>query len=63
MQVLVEGAKKAGALDAARVADAIRSIDLTTPLGRVQYQDNGDLRDAKIYTFQVRDGEFVQVAP
>jgi branched-chain amino acid transport system substrate-binding protein len=63
MQVLVEAAKKAGSLSSAKVADAIRSLDLTTPLGKVQYQDNGDLRDAKIYIFQVKDGEFVQVAP
>jgi branched-chain amino acid transport system substrate-binding protein len=63
MQVLVEGVRKAGTLDSAKIADAIRGIDLTTPLGRVQYQDNGDLRDAKIYIFQVKDGEFVQVSP
>jgi len=47
MQVLVEGVKKAGSLNAAKVAEAIRGLDLTTPLGKVQYQDNGDLRDAK----------------
>ena len=70
MQVLAEGAKKAGSVSvgnpregAAKVAEAIRSLDLTTPLGKVQYQDNGDLRDAKIYIFQVKGGEFVQVAP
>ena len=70
MQVLVEGAKKAGSVSvanpregAAKVAEAIRSLDLTTPLGKVQYEENGDLRDAKIYIFQVKDGEFVQVAP
>jgi len=70
MQVLAEGAKKAGSVSvanpregAAKVAEAIRGLDLTTPLGKVQYQDNGDLRDAKIYTFQVKGGEFVQVAP
>jgi hypothetical protein len=59
----VEGARKAGSLTSAKVADAIRSLDLTTPLGKVQYQEDGDLRDAKIYTFQVKNGEFVQVAP
>jgi branched-chain amino acid transport system substrate-binding protein len=63
MQVLVEGAKRAGSLSATRVADAIRKLDVTTPLGKVQYQDNGDLRDAQIYIFQVKGGEFVQVAP
>ncbi len=63
MQVLAEGVKKAGTLSAAQVADAIRRLDITTPLGKVQFQDNGDLRAAKIYIFQVKDGQFVQVAP
>ncbi|MGQ9489197.1 MAG: branched-chain amino acid ABC transporter substrate-binding protein [Anaerolineae bacterium] len=63
MQVLAEGVKKAGTLSAAQVADAIRKLDITTPLGKVQFQENGDLRTAKIYIFQVRDGQFVQVAP
>ncbi len=63
MQVLAEGVKKAGTLSAAQVADAIRKLDITTPLGKVQFQENGDLRGAKIYIFQVKDGQFVQVAP
>ncbi|MCX7707590.1 MAG: branched-chain amino acid ABC transporter substrate-binding protein [Anaerolineae bacterium] len=63
MQVLAEGVKRAGTLSAAQVADAIRKLDITTPLGKVQFQENGDLRSAKIYIFQVKDGQFVQVAP
>ena len=63
MQVLAEGVKKAGSLSAAQVAAAIRTLDIKTPLGAVQYQDNGDLRAAQIYVFQVKDGQFVQVAP
>jgi branched-chain amino acid transport system substrate-binding protein len=63
MQVLAEGAKKAGVLNAAKIGDAIRKLDLTTPLGKVQFQDNGDLRTPQIYIFQVKGGEFVQVAP
>ena len=63
MQVLAEGVKQAGSLSAAKVADAIRKLDIKTPLGAVQYQDNGDLRSAQIYTFQVKNGQFVQVAP
>ncbi|PKO22289.1 MAG: hypothetical protein CVU38_10270 [Chloroflexi bacterium HGW-Chloroflexi-1] len=62
MAVLTEGVKKAGSLSAARVADAIRKLDITTPLGAVQFQDNGDLRAPQIYIFQVKDGEFAQVA-
>ena len=63
MEVLAEGVKKAGSLSAAKVAAAIRTLDIKTPLGVVQYQDNGDLRAAQIYTFQVTNGQFVQVAP
>ncbi len=63
MQVLAEGIKKAGALNAAQIADAIRKLDLTTPLGRVQFTDTGDLRSPQIYIFQVKGGEFAQVAP
>jgi branched-chain amino acid transport system substrate-binding protein len=63
MEVLAEGVKKAGSLNASKVADAIRKLDIKTPLGEVQYQDNGDLRAAQIYIFQVKGGQFVQVAP
>ena len=63
MQVLAEGVKKAGTLNATRIADAIRKLDLATPLGRVQFLDNGDLRSPQIYIFQVKGGEFEQVAP
>jgi branched-chain amino acid transport system substrate-binding protein len=63
MQVLAEGVKQAGSLSAAKVAAAIRKLDIKTPLGAVQYQDNGDLRAAQIYIFQVKGGQFVQVSP
>ncbi len=63
MEVLSEGVKKAGSLDSRKVEDAIRGLDITTPLGKVQFQDNGDLKAAQIYIFQVKDGQFTQVAP
>jgi len=63
MEVLAEGVKQAGSFSAVKVADAIRKLDITTPLGKVRYQDDGDLQDAQIYIFEVKGGEFVQVAP
>ncbi|MCX6030546.1 MAG: ABC transporter substrate-binding protein [Chloroflexi bacterium] len=63
MAVLAEGVKKAGAFSGAKVSDAIRKLDLSTPLGKVQYLDDGDLRAPTIYIFQVKGGEFIQVAP
>ncbi len=63
MQVMLAGAKKAGTLDGPRVADAIRTLDITTPMGKVSYTPNGDLQDQRIFIFQVKDGAFVQVGP
>jgi branched-chain amino acid transport system substrate-binding protein len=61
MQVLAEGVKRARSLNADQVAEAIRALDITTPLGKVQFQENGDLSQAQIYIFQVKDGEFAPV--
>ena len=63
MQVLIAGAKKAGTLDGLRVADAIRTLDITTAMGKVSYDANGDLKDQRIFIFQVKDGAFVQIGP
>jgi branched-chain amino acid transport system substrate-binding protein len=63
MKVLIEGAKKAGSLDGPRVAEAIRALDLTTPMGKVAYDASGDLKEQRIFIFQVKDGAFVQVGP
>lgn len=63
MNVLVEGVKRAKSLNAADVANAIRSLTVDTLLGRVSYEEDGDLKDPTIYIFQVREGQFVQVFP
>jgi branched-chain amino acid transport system substrate-binding protein len=62
-QVLTDAIKQAGSLTAAKVSVALKALDVKTALGRVQYTDTGDLRAPQIYVFQVRNGEFVQVAP
>jgi branched-chain amino acid transport system substrate-binding protein len=63
MTVLAEGAKKAGTFEAAQVAEAIRGLELDTLIGHVSYDPQGDLKEQKIYIFQVQGGEFVQVSP
>jgi branched-chain amino acid transport system substrate-binding protein len=63
MQVMAEGIKKAGILNGDAVFAAIRSLDISTPLGQVNFDDKGDLQSAQIYVFQVKDGQFAQVAP
>jgi branched-chain amino acid transport system substrate-binding protein len=64
LEVLAEGAEKAGSLDATKVADAIRSAQsLETPMGDLSYDAEGDLQNQTIYIYQVRDGDWVQVYP
>jgi branched-chain amino acid transport system substrate-binding protein len=63
LNVLYEGVKKANTFDAARVADAIRTLDVNTLVGKVAYDANGDMKDQRVYIFQVKDGAFAQVYP
>ncbi|MGC8877965.1 MAG: branched-chain amino acid ABC transporter substrate-binding protein [Anaerolineae bacterium] len=62
-QVLLEGAAKAGSLKGSDVAQAIRQMEVSSLLGPISYDANGDVRTPAIYIFQVREGRFVQVYP
>jgi len=61
--VLAEGAEKSKSLDPAKVASALRGIQFETLIGQISYTESGDLKEPRIYVFQVRDGAFVQVQP
>lgn len=61
MQVLTEGARKAGSLNANAIADALRKNTLQTLLDGLSYQPDGDLEDAQIWIYQVEGGEFKQI--
>jgi branched-chain amino acid transport system substrate-binding protein len=61
MEVLMEGARRAGSLDAGAIAAALREHTLPTLLNSLRYQPDGDLVDAQIWIYQVRDGQFRQV--
>lgn len=61
MQVLAEGVRQAGELDAGKVAEVLRGGTVETLLGSLQYTENGDLADPKIWVYQVKNGEFQQV--
>ena len=60
-EVLLAAAQKAGALDANRIASALRGLRLDTLIGAVQYDANGDRVDAPIYIYQVKGGAFAEV--
>jgi branched-chain amino acid transport system substrate-binding protein len=64
LEVLAEGAKKADTFDSTQVADAIRGLSsIKTPMGDLSYNADGDLKDQKIYIFQVQDSDWMQVYP
>ena len=60
MTVLAEGVRRARSLDAAAISRALKQGELTTLVGKITYDERGDLEDQRVYIFQVRDGEFVQ---
>lgn len=61
MQVLAEGVRLAGSLEAAKIAETLRQSPIKTLLSELRYQANGDLADPGIWIYQVKDGEFQQV--
>src|SRR5512139_440970 len=66
MQALGEAVKKANSIEAKQVEAALRAIDLKTPIGQIAYDASGDLKDQRIYIFQVQkvgdELQFVQVS-
>ncbi len=63
MAVLVAAIQKANTLDIARVEDALHQLDLNTLVGHVAFDNVGDLKEQRVYIFQVKEGAFVQVYP
>jgi len=63
MDVLVQAALKAKSFESERLVDAINSLDYQGLAGPISYDENGDLRQQRVYVFQVQGGKFVQVSP
>jgi branched-chain amino acid transport system substrate-binding protein len=61
MQVLTEGARQADSLEMERIAAALRDNDISTLLGNLRFNAQGDLVDPDIWIYQVQDSEFKQV--
>jgi branched-chain amino acid transport system substrate-binding protein len=61
MAVIAEAYKKAGALDAGKVMDAARKLDFQSLVGHISFDTAGDLKEQKIYIFQVKNGDFQQI--
>jgi branched-chain amino acid transport system substrate-binding protein len=63
MEVLAEGAKKANSLEGPKVAEAIRQLSFDSLIGAINYDNQGDLEQQRLFIFQVQQDSFEQVAP
>ncbi len=63
LMVMAEGAERAKTLDAASISGTLREIQFSTLIGTVDYDLYGDLTEQRIYIFQIREGDFVQIRP
>lgn len=63
LMVLAEGAARAKSLDARQIADALRGATVETLVGRLTFDQQGDVANPTVYIFQVQGGAFVQVSP
>ncbi len=61
MQVLAGAARAADSLSAGAIAETLRNDAITTLLGDLRFEPDGDVVDPQIWIYQVQDGEFVQV--
>lgn len=63
LMLLAEGVKKANSLDAGKIAAALHGGSVSSLLGQLSFDNQGDLTDPTVYIFQVKDNAFVQVSP
>jgi len=63
MAVLAEGIKSAKSFERDKVVAALHKLTFDTLVGKVSYDEKGDLRQQNIYIFQVQAGRYVQVMP
>jgi branched-chain amino acid transport system substrate-binding protein len=60
-QVLLEGVKQANSMKGNAVSTALRKLQMQTLIGDWASDERGDMRDRKIYLYQVRNGRFEQI--
>jgi branched-chain amino acid transport system substrate-binding protein len=61
MQVLAAGVREADSLELERIANALRNNAISTLLGDLRFDAQGDLVDPGIWIYQVQNSEFIQV--
>ncbi|MDQ6692898.1 MAG: branched-chain amino acid ABC transporter substrate-binding protein, partial [Chloroflexota bacterium] len=62
---ILEAIRRANSVDPAQIKDAMKHLDMTSFIGRIAFDQKGDLQDqrAHLRIFQVKDGAFTPVQP
>ncbi|MFN7974550.1 MAG: branched-chain amino acid ABC transporter substrate-binding protein [Acidobacteriota bacterium] len=60
-QILLEGIQKAGGTDMDKVSAAIRGAEHSTALGKIKFDDKGDVLVSPYVVYVTKGGEFVQL--
>ena len=63
MDVVVRAIDKANSIEHDQVLAAARQLDYDSVIGRISFDANGDLKQQRVFIFQVADNEFEQVWP
>jgi branched-chain amino acid transport system substrate-binding protein len=63
MTVLAEAVRKTNSLEVTAIEQALRSNQMPSLIGTLAYDDKGDLKEQRVYVFQVKNSDFVQVKP
>ncbi len=61
VQALAAAAEKAGSLDFDKLKAAMHVVKVETPLGKIGFDEKGDVIGAGFSVYQVTDGKYVQV--
>ena len=63
-QALIQAMKNANSTDSAQIKAALRKLDMQSMIGRIAFDQKGDLQDqrAHLHLFQVKNSEFVEAA-
>ncbi len=61
VNIAVAGIKAAGKADRNAIVTALHSTTLDTMYGPVAWESNGELKNAPVYMFQVKNGQFVML--
>ncbi len=63
LDVLVHAVQKANSLEPQRFIEAARQVDFDSPIGRIAFDAQGDLKEQRVFIFQVKGAQFEQVWP